>query len=100
MRVICFARTWSVAATATPLMKPDGPGQIGPERLFIRSNATRPHPDVGAGPGFVPLNDPVVVAADSIPVYSTPLEFALLTLWQDTPGEYSGEIQLTVMATP
>ncbi len=100
LRVTCLAASWSVAAKATPLAKQDGSGQIGPERLFIRTAATQAHPDVGAGLGFVPLNDPVIVAAGSIPTFSTPLELRLLTLWEDTPGTYSGDIQFTVVASP
>jgi len=100
LRVTCLAASWSVAAKATPLANQEGSGQIGPERVFIRTSATQGQPDVGAGPGFVPLSDPVIVAAGSIPTFSTPLELRLLTLWQDTPGTYSGDIQFTAMASP
>jgi len=100
LKVTCLAASWSVAARATLLARQEGSGQIGPERLFVRTSATQGHPDVGAGPGFVPLNDPVIVAAGSVPIYSTPLELRLLTLWEDTPGTYSGDIQFTAVASP
>lgn len=100
LRVTSLSVPWSVAAKATPLAKQGGIGQIGPERVFVRTSATQVHPDVGAGPGFVPLNGPVIVAAGSVPIYSTPLELRLLTLWEDTPGIYSGDIQFTAVASP
>jgi len=100
MEVTCFSRSWSVVAEATPLTKEEGPQQIGPERLFIRTNATQPQPDVGAGPGFVPMFMPVVVAEGAVPIYETPLEFRLLTDWGDTPGIYKGDIQLTAVVRP
>ena len=100
MEVVCFAQPWSVAAEATPLIKVLGGEQISPDRMFVRSNTTLPHPDVGAGPGFVPMDMPVVVAEGSLPVYETPLEFRLLTDWGDTPGIYKGDIQLTAMVRP
>jgi hypothetical protein len=100
MQVVCFSRSWTVAAKATPLAKRSGAAQIEPGRLFVRSNGTQPHPDVGAGPGFVPLDSPVLVAEGSVPVYSTPLEFRLLTFWEDTPGIYEGDIQFTAVAVP
>ena len=100
MQVTCFSRSWSVTAQATPLSKQPGGQQIEPERLFIRSNATLTQPDLGAGPGFVPLDAPVAVAEGSVPVHETPLEFRLLTDWGDTPGVYRGDIQLTAMVRP
>ena len=100
MKVTCFSVPWSVAAMGTPLVNLAGGGQIGPERLFIRSSATQAQPDIGAGAGFVPLNDPVIVASGSAPTFSTPLELRLLTLWEDTPGTYSGDIQFTAVTPP
>ena len=100
MRVSCFGQSWSVAARATPLTRRSGPGEIGPERLFVRSDATQPQPDVGAGPGFVPLAEPALIAAEAARVYSTPLEFRLWTRWEDRPGEYAGDIQFTAVVKP
>ena len=100
MRVTSYAGPWSVAAKATSLVEQQGRHQIAPERLFIRSGATQANPDGGAGPGFVPLNTPVIVATGSTLTFSTPLEFRLLTLWEDTPGVYSGTIQFTAVVTP
>lgn len=100
LRVTCLARSWSVFAQASPLVKLPRRDQIGPERLFIRSNATLPQPDVGAGQGFVPLDEAVLVAEGPPPVYTTPLDFRLLTTWADTPGIYTGDIQFTAIVRP
>ena len=100
MRVTCGGGLWSVSAQATPLLEKAGSGEIEPDRLFVRSAGTRPEPDAGAGPGFVPLSLPVVVAEGTVPLYSTPLEFRLLTGWGDTPGTYEGQIQFTAVVRP
>lgn len=100
MQVSCFAPEWSVSAQASPLVADSGEGEIGPDRLFVRSDFTRAQPDIGAGSGFVPLDRPVVVAGGRAPISSTPLDFRLITTWQDAPGIYRGEVQLTVIVRP
>jgi hypothetical protein len=100
LRVTCFSGSSSIAAEASPLVGQQNRRQIGPERLFIRSNATQPQPDVGAGPGFVPMDTPVLVAQGSVPTYSTPVELRLLTFWSDTPGIYKGDILFTAVVRP
>jgi hypothetical protein len=100
LRVTCLSGPWSVSAQATPLVEQQNQRQIGPDRIFIRSSSTVPQPDVGAGPGFVPMAAPVLIAEGSIPTYTTPLELRLLTDWSDTPGVYKGDILFTAVVRP
>ena len=100
MRVTCLSSSWSVLAQGTPLTNQTRPGQIAPRRLFVWSGGTQGQADAGAGPGFVPLDQPIVIAEGSGPGGTTPLEFRLLTDWDDRPGEYTGDIQLTAVARP
>jgi hypothetical protein len=100
VRVTSFLPSWSLTAQATDLTRQSPYARIGRDRLFIRAASTQPHPDVGAGPGFIPLDSPIVIAGGPSPVSSVPLEFRLLTDWHDTPGVYEGEIRLTAVVRP
>ncbi len=100
LRVTCLSGPWSVSAEASPLTEQQSRRQIGPDRLFVRSSSTAPQPDVGAGPGFVPMTAPVLIAEGSVPTYATPLELRLLTDWSDTPGVYEGDILFTAVVRP
>lgn len=101
MSVTYLGHAWSVSIQASPLTKQPGNELIDASRLFVSSPATRTAPDVGGGPGFVPLSAPVEVArSGGFITLATPLDFRLLTFWDDTPGTYKGDIQFTAIIIP
>jgi hypothetical protein len=91
--------SWSVECSSAGLNSVDD--AIPPERLFIRSYYTDPGADYGAGPGYESLALPKIVAAgSSSQELSYQVFLKLEVTWDDTPGDYDGILNFTVMPTP
>jgi hypothetical protein len=90
---------WSVECSSTGLTSADD--FIPPDRLFIRSFYTDPGLDNGAGPGYENLSVPRLVATGSAALELSYQVFLRLDVtWEDTPGDYDGVLNFTVMPTP
>ena len=90
---------WSVECSSTGLASADD--FIPPERLYLRSFYTDPGADNGAGPGYENLALPRLVAAGSAALELSYQVFLKLEVtWEDTPGDYDGILNFTVMPTP
>ena len=91
--------SWSVECSSQGLTSIDD--FIPPERLFVRSFYTDPEADYGAGPGYESLALPKLVASGSASQELGYQVFLKLEVtWEDTPGDYDGILNLTVMPTP
>jgi len=98
-------RQWLVQCQASPLVRLDpGGGAIPGARLFLATTRGQGAPDTGAGPGFVNLSEPRVVAArqsaTDAAVQTDTLRLRLKTTWEDRPGQYRGEIRFVYLAVP
>jgi len=90
---------WSVECNSTGLTSADD--AIPPERLYVKSFYTDPGADNGAGPGYENLLVPKLVATGSAAQeLSYQVYLKLEVTWDDTPGDYEGILNLTVMPTP
>jgi hypothetical protein len=91
--------SWAVECSSTGLTSPDD--FIPPDRLFVRSFYTDPGADNGAGPGYENLVVPKLVATGSAAQELSYQVFLKLEVtWEDTPGDYDGVLNFTVMPTP
>jgi len=90
---------WSVECNSTGLTSADD--AIPPERLYVKSFYTDPGADNGAGPGYENLLVPKLVATGSAAQeLSYQVYLKLEVTWDDTPGDYDGILNFTVMPTP
>ena len=90
---------WSVECSSAGLTSADD--FIPSERLFVKSFYTDPGADNGAGPGYESLVVPKLVAAGSASrELSYQVYLKLEVTWDDTPGDYDGILNFTVMPTP
>lgn len=92
--------TWTVNCSASPLV--GAAGDISPDQVFTSNNNTLSSPDVGAGATYESMDVEKLLATGGpqpLTVVNT-LHFRLKTDWTDRPGQYTGTISLTYLATP
>lgn len=92
--------SWTVHCVASPLVAQVG--EIPPSRLFTSNSNTLGSPDSGAGPAYENMGSEKLVATGGpqpLAVANT-MRFRLLTDWTDRPGQYTGTIAFTYIATP
>jgi len=92
--------SWTVNCSATPLVA--SAGEIPPERMFTSNNQTLSSPDEGAGATYENMGPEKLVASggpQALAVVNT-MRFRLLTEWTDMPGQYTGTVSFTYLATP
>ncbi len=96
---------WVVNCQASPLTRlGEGGGAIPSARLYLAGKHSLQCPDTGAGPGFLDLSEPRLVASREPgrgkPVQTDTLRLRLRTTWGDRPGQYRGEVHFVYLAVP
>mgnify|MGYP005855433245 CR=1 FL=1 len=100
VRVATNYGSWTVNCAATPLT--GALGEIPPSRLFTSNNNTLSSPDEGAGPTYENMGGEKLVASGGPQALSlvNTMRFRLKTEWTDRPGQYTGTVSFTYLATP
>lgn len=100
VRVATNYGSWTVNCSATALTGPSG--VIPAARLFTLNNNTLTSSDAGAGTAYENMGPEKLVATggpQALAVVNT-MWFRLKTEWTDRPGQYTGTVSFTYLASP
>lgn len=100
VQVATNCTAWTVNCSASPLV--GAAGEMPASRIFIASQNTIASPDVGAGASYESMGAEKLVASggpQALALANT-LRFRLQTEWTDRPGQYTGTVSFTYLATP